>query len=416
MNWLKIFNTAAAGSLTILLTSCTNYKAPKTLFITFAVEQRNFKNEQKIARSILDKYTKAFQRSNPDIRIVYITYTADNLINHIAKDSDLHLGPDLVITNQYVAAELFERNLTEAPPNKEYLDKIYNPRIQSAAKINNKYTFTPWFIETQIACFNAKSIKQSPGTLQELEELSANGKKIGLSSDPYTLIWTAGSNGAIPEINSLSTRDQLDPTYSAIRKWLKWLEKAAIYQNIYFLNDARELSKKLGNNELDWVTCWGSQLEDLRSKMGEDLGVAALPNSTTSKALPTYGLYGFALGKNSSPLQRKMALKFIKTIMNTIAQRKLQLDDTGLLAANQNVSIPPESSRKLAAIDTSFNKQNKHYSKEWPGVKRWLLPEENDLQKSWERYLQLKSTLTELTDGYLDINEAIKIVTTTKGN
>ena len=413
---LKIFKKLAIGSLTILLSSCTNLKAPNTLFITYAVDQRYFQTERARVRSILDQYTEAFQRSNPETRIVYITYTSKEFFNQIEKDSSLNLGPDLVITNQYSAPELLERDLTTTLPNNQYFDEIYSDRIQSIAKKENEYIFAPWLIETQIACYNKVRIRTSPATIQELEALSASGKKIGFASAPYELIWTAGTQGAISEISSLGNQNPSDSSYPAIQKWLQWLRKAALYQNIYFLEDYRELNKKLTSNELDWVTCWSSQLADLKKEMGSNLGVAALPNGTITKAFPTNIIFGFALGKNSSPAQRKKALKFIKTNANTIAQRKLQLNDQGFLATNKNVSIPPESSTKLIAINTSFNQQNNHYASELPGIIRWFEPEERNSKNVGKRYQQLSTTLTELTDGYLDINEALKAITKTPTN
>ena len=413
---LKIFKKLAIGSLTILLSSCTNLKAPKTLFITYAVDQRDFRIERTRVRSIIDKYTEAFQRSNPETRIVYITYTSGEFFQQIERDSSLDLGPDLVITSQYPAPELLKRDLTTTLPNQQYFDSIYSQRIQSISKESNKYTFAPWIVETQLACFNNTKIETSPSTISELEELSASGKKIGLASNPYELIWTAGTQGAISEISSLGTQKSRNPSYPSIQEWLRWLRKAALYQNIYFLADYKELDKKLKNNELDWVTCWSSQLDDLKKEMGSSLSTAALPNGSTSKAFPTYIVHGFALGKNSSPNQRKIALKFIKTNVNTIAQRKSQLNDGGFIAVNQNVSIPPESSKNLSAINTSFNQQSSHYLSEWHSVIRWLLHEEKNSENTMKRYVELDRTLTELTDGYLTIDEALKTITTTPTN
>jgi hypothetical protein len=102
--------------------------------------------------------------------------------------------------------------------------------------------------------------------------------------------------------------------------------------------------------------------------------------------------------------------------VNTIAQRKLQLSNTGFLAANQNVSIPPKSSRELNALNTALNEQNKFYSKEWPGVYRWFGALEKNPQRSEYRYKQLISALSELTDGYLSVNEAFKIITSRTTN
>lgn len=373
----------------------------------------DFQSESARIRIFLNKYTETFKRSNQDIRVVWITYRANKFLEQITKDSTLNLGPDLIITQQFTSPELLERNLTTTLPNQQYFDSIYSPRIQAEAKTKNKYTFAPWLIDTQVACFNTTKINNSPKTIEALEELSASGKKIGLSLDPYQLIWTAGTQGAIPEISSLSTKTTHKQQYKAIENWLQWLHKAALYQNISFHEGYRELIKKLKNNELDWVTCWGSELEELKKTMGNSLGVSALPNGSTSKAFPTNLIFGFALGENSSHNQRKMAMKFIKTDVNNIAQRKLQLDDVGFLAANKNTSIRPESSKILTALNTSFNVQNKHYKDAWPGIEQWLLPEEKDFNKRLEHYGQLGRTFRDLANGYLSTKEALTAITTT---
>ena len=416
MHWLKTFNTVAAGSLAILLTSCASIKAPKTLFITYDVGEENFKEESAQTRIVLDKFFERFKKSNPDINLVYINYKSKNFYEQIEKDNTLDLGPDLVIVNQFNSTGLIARSLTSALPKQQYFDSVYRPRIQADAKIGNEYTYAPFAISTQLACFNSTTIKKSPGSIAELEKLSASGKKIGLSTQPFDLIWTAGTQGAISELSSLGSQSVSGSTYPAIQKWLEWIETAALSQNISFHEDSRDLAEKLKNNELDWVTCYGLQLDDLKKTMGNSLGVSELPNGTTSKAFPTHFTYGFSLGKNSSPTQRDMAMKFIMANVNTIAQRKLELDNKGLLAANQNVSIPAESSKILTALNTSFYEQRKNYAKEWPGIIRWFLPESENLEQRGQRYGQLRRTLTDFTNGYIDIDEAVKIITNNQTN
>ena len=416
MHWLKTFNTVAAGSLAILLTSCASIKAPKTLFITYDVGEENFKEESAQTRIVLDKFFERFKKSNPDINLVYINYKSKNFYGQIAKDNTLNLGPDLVIVEQFSSDELIARSLTSALPKQQYFDSVYRPRIQADAKIDNEYTYAPFAISIQLACFNSTIVKKSPGSIAELEKLSASGKKIGLSTQPFDLIWTAGTQGAISEISSLGSQSVSGSTYPAIQKWLEWIETAALSQNISFHEDPRDLAEKLKNNELDWVTCYGLQLDDLKKTMGNSLGVSELPNGTTSKAFPTHFTYGFSLGKNSSPTQRDMAMKFIMANVNTIAQRKLELDNKGLLAANQNVSIPAESSKILTALNTSFHEQRKNYAKKWPGILRWFEPEKRSSKNFGKRYLQLRRTLTDFTNGYIDNTEALKIITTPQTN
>ena len=390
----------AAGSLAILLSSCAAIKAPKTLFFTFGAQQEHFESETKQIRSFLNTNFEAFQDANPDTTIFLISYPNSQFFTQIEADDRLNFGPDLIIIDSHTSSELLARNLTTELPKQKYWDSIYSPRIQSAAKTTNGYTFAPWIINTQIACFDKTKIEASPKTTEDLEALSASGKKIGLASNPVELIWTAGTQGAMSELSSLGSEVTARPSYPSIQKWLQWLQRAALYQNISFHKEARELAKKLKENELNWVTCWGSQLRELKQAMGNRLGVAALPNGPTSKASPYVFIYGFSLGRNSSPTQRRMAMKFIRTNVNPIAQRKLQLENVGWLAANNNVSIPPESSKELAALNSSFNEQNKSYFKEWPGLISYGY-----------KSPQFHRALENLINGYLNANEALEMIT-----
>ena len=405
MHWLKTFNRVAAGSLAILLTSCASIKAPKTLFITFGVEEENFKDESAQIRIDLNEYSERFKRSNPDTNIVYINYKSKNIYEQIERDNALNLGPDLVITDQYGAKTLIARDLTTTLPNRQYFDDIYSPFVQAEAKSKDEYTFAPWLVSAQVACFNNTTIKKAPSTIEELKKISASGKKIGLASNAFELFWTAGAQGAVSEISSLGKQMPTDPKYPGIHKWLQWLQQAALYRNIIFHDNQRDLGEKLKNKELDWVTCDSYQIEGLKKSMGKSLGVSALPNGSTSKAIPTKVIFGFALGKNSSKTQRKMRMKFIRTTVNAIALRKIQLDDEGFLAANQDVSIPPEISQIQSAIYRSYNEQRQSYSKEEPGIYRY-----------WERHPQLGRALGDLIDGSLDVDEALKILTTPQTN
>jgi len=406
VRYLKTFNGLIVGSLIVLLSSCASLKAPKTLFITYGIDEQEFRAEITQIRSFLNKYTEAFQRSNPDVNVVFINYKSKNLYDQITKDSSLNLGPDLIITQQFAATELFARGLITTLPKQQNFNAIYSQRVQSVSKTNAGYLYAPWLISSQIACFNKTKVKDPPSTIQEFEELSASGKRIGLASNFFELFWTAGTQAASSEFSTLGGGITTNQAYPGIQAWLQWLQRAALYKNISFHENSKELSKKLKNNELDWVTCWGGvALEDLKKTMGNNLGVAALPNGSTSKAFPSQIFYGFSLGKNSSPSQRAMALKFIKSNVNTTAQRKIQLDDLGYLAANQTVSIPPENSQIQTAINISYNEQSQSYLKERSGVLSYA-----------ERYGDPSRTLSDFIDGTLDVDEAMEILTTPQTN
>ena len=216
----------AAGSLAILLTSCASIKAPKTLFITLGVGEENFKDDSTQIRIVLNEYFERFKHSNPDTNIVYINYKIKNFYKQIKRDNALNLGPDLVITDQYGAETLIARDLTTTLPNRQFFDDIYSPFVQAEAKSKDEYTFAPWLVSAQVACFNNTTIKKAPSTIEELKKISASGKKIGLASNAFQLFWTAGAQGAVSEISSLGKQMPTDPKYPGIHKWLQWLQQA----------------------------------------------------------------------------------------------------------------------------------------------------------------------------------------------
>ena len=98
VRYLKTFNRLIVGSLIVLLSSCASLKAPKTLFITYGIDEQEFRAEITQIRSFLNKYTEAFQRSNPGVNVVFINYKSKNLYDQITKDSSLNLG-DLSFSN-----------------------------------------------------------------------------------------------------------------------------------------------------------------------------------------------------------------------------------------------------------------------------------------------------------------------------
>ena len=290
-HWLKNFYTAIAAALMILLSSCSGLKVPNTLHITFGANLKTFKDDIATNQELMSTwFTEPFKRSNPQTQIIYITYPLSDFNKQIKLDSKLNLGPDLIIVrglNGIDPHEFSNENITATLPDEEYFDAIYDAQVQFTAKDNGKYSFAPVVVSAQFACFNNTNIKQSPETIQDLEALSARGQKIGLSYDPYTLLWSAGAHGAITEISSIGNQTTGDQqNYPAIKAWLEWVHKAALYQNIIFESNEL-LTKNFKDKKLDWITCRSEQFEELKNKLGNSLSIAALPNGSQSRASPT---------------------------------------------------------------------------------------------------------------------------------
>ena len=213
--------------------------------------------------------------------------------------------------------------------------------------------------------------------------------------------------GAIKEISALGLNPNKPAKSNAIRSWLAWLRKAAFYKNISFFKSDMRKDESFINGELDWISCDGGEIEHLRNKMGEALGVTALPNGIETAAFPVPLYIGFGLGSSSSTSQREAAVKYIQSSINLIVQRQLMLRNTDFLPTNKHVSIPTRSSETLQAVNTSFNIQAKGYSEEYPAVKRFFIGQKNNPN----RYQELRSALADLTSGYLTVDQTLNIFT-----
>jgi hypothetical protein len=254
-----------------------------------------------------------------------------------------------------------------------------------------------------VSCYNNKTVKQPPKTIQELVKLGASGVRIGLSTRTYQIFWTAGSTGAIPEISSLVNKKNQNKPKPKIKEWITWLRQAAYYQNISFYSQQSELIDKLASNNLDWITCDSFQALEIKEIMGEQLSVATLPDGIQTKAFAWPMIFGFGLGTDSSPTQRELALSYVKASTNAVGQRQAMLQSEGFLPTNQAVDIPNQSSQTLNTYNDSWNTQSLSYLKEWPMITQYIATSQN--------YLAINKTLTELTSGTISVDDAVQALT-----
>lgn len=408
----KIPLVIAALAITNLLMGCGKGFQPRnTLFIAYGIDEVNFSKATKTRiEGRIAEFTENFKRSHPEVQVVLSVYKGARIWEDIIRDSKLNLGPDLIISNEIIIKFLHQEGFAAPLPAQIDWDQTYDPLLKEIASTDGQYIAAPFLTFTQVACYNKKTVPSPPQTIQELEKLTASGTRVGLSLEPAMLLWTAGSLGAIKEISALGLNKSKSADTKAIHSWLAWLRKAAFYQNISFFKSYVRLDASLINNELDWITCRASEIEKIRNKMGDSLGVSALPNGARTAAFPWPSFISFGLGINSSPAQRDTAIKYIQSSTNVIIQRQLMLRNADFLATNKHVSIPISSSRTLQALNTSFNKQVRGYTKEWPGVIDFLSGHKNHPN----RYQEVSSALADLTSGYLKVDQALDILSNFK--
>ena len=401
-----LINTIAAATtlLTMLLSGCSSANKPaQTLYIAYSIQDNEFTQTAKErTEKQIRHFNQQFLKTNPNTRVVTVAYKANTMQRQIKEDSKLNLGPDLIIGTDWMLEDYYRDSLISAFPNSSKWTQQYDDVIKNFSIVDNKLIFAPFVIFPQVSCYNNKTIKQPPKTIQELEKLGASGARIGLSTGFDQIFWTAGSTGAIPEISSLVNKKNQNKPQPKIKEWITWLRQAAYYQNISFYSEQSELIDKLASNNLDWITCTSFQALAIKEIMGEQLSVATLPDGIQTKAFAWPHVFGFGLGTDSSPTQRELALSYVKANTNAVGQRQAMLRSEGFLPTNQAVDIPNQSSQTLNAFNESWNTQSLSYLKQWPMIIQYLTTSQN--------YLAINKMLTELTSGTISVDEAVQIL------
>ena len=396
--------TAATTLLTMLLSGCSSANKPaQTLYIAYPIPDNEFtqSSKERIEKQ-LSLFNQQFLKTNPNTRVVTVAYKGNTMHRQIKEDSKLNLGPDLILGPTSMLQAFYRDSLISAFPNSSQWTQQYDDVIKNMSIVDNKLSFAPAIIFPQVSCYNNKTVKQPPKTIQELVKLGASGVRIGLATSPIHIFWTAGSTDAIPEISSLVNKKNQNKPKPKIKEWITWLRQAAYYQNISFYSQQSELINELAANNLDWITCDSFQALRIKETMGEQLSVAILPDGIQTKAFAWPFVFGFGLGTDSSPTQRALALSYVKANTNAVGQRQAMLRSEGFLPTNQAVDIPNQSSQTLKAYNHSWHTQSRSYLNEWPMIIQYLGTAKN--------YLTVDKTLTELTSGIISNDEAVQIL------
>jgi hypothetical protein len=135
-----------------------------------------------------------------------------------------------------------------------------------------------------------------------------------------------------------------------VERWLQWLRQAALQSRVDIGTGHDELLEGLVTGRLAWVPCYSLALMGLEKRMGERLGVSALPAGPEGAATPFTSVRAWAFGTDSSPRQRQLAEDLARLSINPLLQRQISLTSQSMLPVNRFVSIPYADSGRLAAM------------------------------------------------------------------
>jgi maltose-binding protein MalE len=301
--------------------------------IVLKVAQASNENEQhsshrfEAERKITRDFQQQLKEMQPGIKLHRSIYPEESLEKELKVQTNSGLGPDLVIADSNQALSLLALGLTEPIKLTKERQNLINPAALERVKTDTgSLAGQPVSQFLQLACFDKRKLKKAPTTLSELSADSGKGKIFGMVTNLQDLYWSLGSFGAGEALTaSLAGKKATEAAHERLTLWMRWLKASSYQQNIVFLRNQAALRKALIEGEMSWISCWSSQLPQLREALKDHLGVAPLPNGDFGRATPITRLQVWALGKNSSKRQRAESLRLLNFIAQPWAQKTFAL-------------------------------------------------------------------------------------------
>lgn len=355
---------AALLALLALLPGCagSRWGTRQTLHVVLVPTDRMdwLRNDYLRDSQALEPLLSAFRRLQPHVDVEITLQSQNTLEGTLRASSSRGLAPDLLLLRSPQAVALMQNGLIDPLPHRDpsfpRLLQLIEPQDLSRVRTAQGIAGLPVFSEFTLACFDRRRLQQPPTTVAELLALAASGNPVGLAVDPSGLWWTAGALGAQEvmtpilvgeaETRATTTAGQRQ----ALVGWLSWLRQAALQSRVEITSGPQELTLGLESGQLAWVPCFSPTLIRLDRTMGRQLGVAPLPGGPGGPASPFSTTRVWALGRDSTPEQRRLALQLAALSLDPVIQRQLMLLGHALLPANRYVPIPVASSGRLAAL------------------------------------------------------------------
>lgn len=293
-----------------------------------------------------------FRRVHPNVVVQIVVYPEPALQRQIALRNRSGLGPDLIITSADQANALLARQLVDPMPitaqERQTIDPLLLARLRDE---RGRLAALPLLIQPQLACFDRRRQPQPIRSIAELSQRSLDGLRVGLSLALPDLIWSAGSFGAVSGLQAAAAGRPLeDRQAQALRAWLDWLQSTGGRLGISLEHDDFALRDGLRRGTLDWISCHSPDLPSLQRALGPHLGVSPLPGGVDRPALQVRPLRVMALGRNSSPLQRQLAIALSHYSVRPLVQRSFVTRESVGLPVSRHPALSLGRGEALVAM------------------------------------------------------------------
>lgn len=301
------------------------------------------------------------EAANPDLTLTVLDVPFDQLFTNFQTEAAAGGGPDLFIApNDSLGSQARAELLL---PLDDYLDDAFlGEQLEVAvngSQVDGTFYAVPESLKAVAMFYNASAVEEPPATTDELMAAVEAGTRVGLMQGAYhNWGWWYAFGGQIMDESGACVADETGVADALA--YLAELREAGA--QIYTDGAAFQDDFELGNLDIIVEGPWFTG--DARAALGEDLGVAPMPEGPGGPAQPMTGVDGWYI--NASSADPDLAVAFALAMVSA-ENEQIFVDDAGHIPANANIEISDPITQTFAeAVETGFARpQNEELNNYW---------------------------------------------------
>ncbi|HEX6289726.1 MAG TPA: extracellular solute-binding protein [Herpetosiphonaceae bacterium] len=300
------------------------------------------------AAQILDDLIAQARQAAPDMQIAATSIPGDQIVNRFETEAAAGGGPDLLLASssglgrQARAGMLRDLDSAVAPQASRYL-----PNALDSMRVDGKLYGVPASLTTIALYYNTGTIQNPPRTTDELLSAVKGGARIALIRSTFHNFGFFGAFGG--RLFDDSGRCVADAGgFAEALNYLRELKAAGAQ----FVTSGREAEALFKEGQVDLAINGSWLLDDFRAALGEQLGVAPMPDGPGGAASPLLGGTGVYVNANTDTFEQATALALALTSQEVqqrfVEQSAFVPSNPGVATADPALASLAEAARASA--------------------------------------------------------------------
>jgi arabinogalactan oligomer / maltooligosaccharide transport system substrate-binding protein len=301
------------------------------------------------------------EAANPDLTLTVLDVPFDQLFTNFQTEAAAGGGPDLFIAPNDSLGTQARASLL-LPLDEHLDDEFLGEQLEVAvdgSQVDGTFYAVPESLKAVAMFYNSSTVSEPPTTTDELLAAVEGGTRVGLMQGAYhNWGWWYAFGGQIMDDSGRCVADESGVADAFA--FLRDLRDAGA--EIYTDGAAFQDDFETGNLDLIVEGPWFTG--DAKAALGDDLGVAPMPEGPGGPSQPMTGVDGWYINVNAA--DPDLAVAFAKAMVSPENEQTF-VDDAGHIPANANIEIADPITQTFAeAVESGFARpQNEELNNYW---------------------------------------------------